>query len=156
MNINFTMFAQAISFAIFIWFTARFVWPPLMKAVEERQKKIADGLAAADKGQQELVHAQSRAQEVLTGAKQQSQELIANAQKRADDMVEQAKSAAKVEGERLLAAARAGIDQEVQQAREALRGQVATLALAGAEQVLMREIDVTKHKEVLDKLSARL
>ncbi len=156
MNINFTMFAQAISFAIFIWFTARFVWPPLMRAVEERQKKIADGLAAADKGQQELVQAQSRAQEVLTGAKLQSQELIANAQKRADDMVEQAKTAAKVEGDRQLAAARANIEQELQQAREALRGQVAALALAGAEQVLMREIDLSKHKEVLDKLGARL
>lgn len=156
MNINFTLVAQAISFAIFIWFTARFVWPPLMKAVEERQKKIADGLAAADKGQQELVQAQSRAQEVLNGAKQQSQELLANAQKRVDEMIEQAKAAAKIEGERQLAVAHASIDQEVQQAREALRGQVAVLALAGAEQVLMREVDLAKHKEVLDKLGARL
>ena len=156
MNLNFTMVAQAISFAIFIWFTARFVWPPLMKAVEERQQKIADGLAAANKGQHELVQAQSRAQEVLNGAKQQSQDLLANAQKRADDMVEQAKLAAKTEGERQLLAARANIDQEVQQARETLRGQVASLALAGAEQVLMREVDVTKHRDVLDKLAARL
>lgn len=156
MNLNFTMVAQAISFAIFIWFTARFVWPPLMKAVEERQQKIADGLAAANKGQHELVQAQSRAQEVLNGAKQQSQDLLANAQKRADDMVEQAKLAAKTEGERQLLAARANIDQEVQQARETLRGQVASLALAGAEQVLMREVDVAKHRDVLDKLAARL
>lgn len=156
MNLNFTMVAQAISFAIFIWFTARFVWPPLMKAVEERQQKIADGLAAANKGQHELVQAQSRAQEVLNGAKQQSQDLLANAQKRADDMVEQAKLAAKTEGERQLLAARANIDQEVQQARETLRGQVASLALAGAEQVLMREVDVAKHRDVLNKLAARL
>jgi F-type H+-transporting ATPase subunit b len=156
MNLNFTMVAQAISFAIFIWFTARFVWPPLMKAVEERQHKIADGLAAADKGQHELVQAQSRAQEVLNGAKQQSQDLIANAQKRADEMIEQAKLAAKTEGERQLLAARATIEQEVGQARETLRGQVASLALAGAEQVLMREVDITKHRDVLDKLSARL
>lgn len=156
MNLNFTMVAQAISFAIFIWFTARFVWPPLMKAVEERQQKIADGLAAANKGQHELVQAQSRAQEVLNGAKQQSQDLLANAQKRADEMVEQAKLAAKTEGERQLLAARANIDQEVQQARETLRGQVASLALAGAEQVLMREVDVAKHRDVLDKLAARL
>ncbi len=156
MNINFTMFAQAISFAIFIWFTAQFVWPPLMKAVEERQKKIADGLAAADKGQQELVQAQSRVQEALSGAKQQSQDLIANAQKRADEMIEQAKVTAKSEGERQIAAAHASIEQEIQQAREALRGQVAALALAGAEQVLMREVDLAKHKEVLDKLGARL
>ncbi len=156
MNINFTMFAQAISFALFIWFTAQFVWPPLMKAVEERQKKIADGLAAADKGQQELVQAQSRVQEALSGARQQSQDLIANAQKRADEMIEQAKVTAKTEGERQIAAAHASIDQEIQQAREALRGEVAALALAGAEQVLMREVDLAKHKEVLDKLGARL
>ncbi len=156
MNINFTMFAQAISFAVFIWFTARFVWPPLMKAVEERQKKIADGLAAADKGQQELVQAQGRAQEVLNGAKQQSQDLLANAQKRVDEMIEQAKASARQEGERQLAAAHAGIEQEIQQARETLRGQVATLALAGAEQILMREVDLEKHREVLDKLGARL
>ena len=156
MNINFTMFAQAISFAIFIWFTAQFVWPPLMRAVEERQKKIADGLAAADKGQQELVQAQSRVQEALNGAKQQSQDLIASAQKRADEMIEQAKGTAKTEGERQIAAAHASIEQEIQQAREALRGQVAALALAGAEQVLMREVDLAKHKEVLDKLGARL
>ena len=156
MNINLTMFAQAVSFAIFIWFTARFVWPPLMKAVEERQKKIAEGLAAADKGQQELVQAQSRVQEVLSGAKQQSQNLLANAQKRVDEMIEQAKTTATVEGERQIAVAHASIEQEIQQARETLRGQVASLALAGAEQVLMREVDLAKHKEVLDKLGARL
>jgi F-type H+-transporting ATPase subunit b len=156
MNINFTLFAQAISFAIFIGFTAIFVWPPLMRAVEARQKKIADGLAAADRGQHELVQAQGRAQEVLNGAKQQSQDLIANAQKRADDMVEQAKVAARAEGERQLAAARATIEQEIQQAREALRGQVAALALTGAEQVLLREVDASRHREVLDRLSERL
>jgi F-type H+-transporting ATPase subunit b len=156
MNINFTLVAQAISFSIFIWFTARFVWPPLMKAVEDRQKKIADGLAAADRGQQTLLQAQGSAQEVVNGAKQQSQDLLANTQKRVDDMIEQAKVAAKVEGERQLAAARATIEQEVQQARESLRGRVAELALAGAEQILMREIDLAKHQEVLQKLSARL
>lgn len=156
MNINFTMFAQAISFTIFIWFTARFVWPPLMRAVEERQKKIADGLAAADKGQQELVQAQRGAQAALDAAKQQSQDLLANAQKRVDEMIEQGKATAKIEGERQLAMAHANIEQEAQQARETLRGQVAALALAGAEQVLMREVDLAKHKEVLDKLGARL
>ncbi|MSR15278.1 MAG: F0F1 ATP synthase subunit B [Gammaproteobacteria bacterium] len=156
MNINFTLVAQAISFSIFIWFTARFVWPPLMKAVEDRQKKIADGLAAADRGQQALLQAQGSAQEVVNGAKQQSQDLLANTQKRVDDMIEQAKVAAKAEGERQLAAARANVEQEVQQARETLRGQVAALALAGAEQILMREIDLAKHQEVLQKLGARL
>jgi F-type H+-transporting ATPase subunit b len=156
MNINFTLISQAVSFAIFIWFTARFVWPPLMKAVEERQKKIADGLAAADQGQQQLAQSQSRAQEVLNGAKQQSQELVANAQKRADEMIEQARTTAKAEGERQIASAQVTIAQEIQQAREALRGQVASLALAGAEQVLMREVDAERHREVLEKLGARL
>jgi F-type H+-transporting ATPase subunit b len=156
MNINLTLVAQFLWFFAFVWFTARFVWPPLMRAVEDRQKKIADGLAAAEKGQQELVSANGRVEELVRGAKAQSQELIANAQKRADEMVEQAKTAAKTEGERQIAAARASIEQEIQQAREQLRGQVAQLAMTGAEQILMREIDPAKHKDVLDKLSARL
>ncbi|MGH7886933.1 MAG: F0F1 ATP synthase subunit B [Candidatus Binatia bacterium] len=156
MNINFTLVAQAISFSIFIWFTARFVWPPLMRAVEDRQRKIADGLAAADRGQSALRQAQDTAQEVLNNAKLQSQDLLANAQKRVDDMIEQAKVTAKTEGERQIAAARANIEQDVQQARETLRGQVAVLALAGAEQILLREVDHAKHKEVLVRLSARL
>lgn len=156
MNINLTLFAQIAWFLAFVWFTARFVWPPLMRAVEDRQKKIADGLAAAEKGQQELVSATGRVDELVRGAKAQSQELVANAQKRADEMIEQAKEAAKAEGERQIAAARASIEQEIQQAREQLRGQVAQLAMTGAEQILMREIDPAKHKDVLDKLSARL
>lgn len=156
MNINLTLVAQFLWFFAFVWFTARFVWPPLMRAVEDRQKKIADGLAAAEKGQQELVSATGKVEELVRGAKAQSQELVANAQKRADEMIEQAKEAAKAEGERQIAAARASIEQEIQQAREQLRGQVAQLAMSGAEQILMREIDPAKHKDVLDKLSARL
>ena len=156
MNINLTLIAQFLWFFAFVWFTARFVWPPLMRAVDERQKKIADGLAAAEKGQQELVSAQGRVDDLLKTAKLQSQELVANAQKRADEMVEAAKESAKVEGERQLAAARASIEQEIQQAREQLRAQVAEIAIAGAEQILMREIDPSRHREVLDKLSARL
>ena len=156
MNINLTLIAQAISFAIFIWFTARFVWPPLMKAVDERQKKIADGLAAAEQGQMELAQAETRVEELLNGAKQQGQEILASAQKRADEIVEQAKSAAKSEGERILTAARAEIDQERYTAREALRGQVATLAVTGAEQILMREVNPAVHKDLLDKLAANL
>ena len=156
MNINLTLIAQFLWFFAFVWFTARFVWPPLMRAVDERQKKIADGLAAAEKGQQELVNAQGRVDDLLKTAKQQSQELVANAQKRADEMVEAAKESAKVEGDRQIAAARASIEQEIQQAREQLRAQVAEIAIAGAEQILMREIDPARHREVLDKLSARL
>lgn len=156
MNINLTLVAQFLWFFAFVWFTARFVWPPLMRAVESRQQKIAEGLAAAEKGQQELISANGKVEELVRGAKAQSQDLVANAQKRADEMIEAAKEAAKVEGERQLAAARASIEQEIQQAREKLRGQVAQLAMAGAEQILMREIDPAKHKDVLDKLSARL
>ena len=156
MNINLTLIAQAISFAIFIWFTARFVWPPLMKAVDERQKKIADGLAAAEQGQMELTQAESRVEELLNGAKQQGQEILASAQKRADEIVEQAKESAKTEGERILTAARAEIDQERYTAREELRGQVATLAVSGAEQILMREVNPAVHKDLLDKLAANL
>ena len=156
MNINLTLIAQALWFAVFVWFTSRFVWPPLMRVIEDRQKRIADGLAAADKGQHNLVQAQGKAQELITGAKHQGQELLANAQKRADEMIEDAKIAAKAEGDRQIAAARASIEQEVQQAREQLRSQVAALAIAGAEQVLLREVDIAKHKEVLDKLGARL
>lgn len=156
MNINLTLISQFLWFFAFVWFTARFVWPPLMRAVETRQKKIADGLAAAEKGQQELISANGKVEELVRGAKAQSQDLVANAQKRADEMIEAAKESAKVEGERQLAAARASIEQEIQQAREQLRGQVAQLAMTGAEQILMREIDPAKHKDVLDKLSARL
>jgi F-type H+-transporting ATPase subunit b len=156
MNINFTLVSQMVWFFAFVWFTSRFVWPPLMRAIDERQQKIAAGLAAAEKGQHELVNAQGRVDELMKSAKLQSQDLVTNAQKRASEMIEEAKATAKVEGERQLAAARASIEQEIQQAREQLRTQVAQLALSGAEQVLLREIDAAKHKDVLDKLSARL
>lgn len=156
MNINLTLIAQFVWFFVFVWFTSRFVWPPLMKAVDERKKKIADGLAAAEKGQQELVSAQGRVDELMKSARLQSQELVASAQKRADEMVEAAKEAARQEGERQIAAARSNIEQEVHQAREELRARVAELAVTGAEQILMREIDAARHREVLDKLSARL
>ena len=156
MNINLTLISQFLWFFAFVWFTARFVWPPLMRAVEDRQKKIADGLAAAERGQQELVSAHGKVEDLVRGAKAQSQDLVANAQKRADEMIEQAKEAAKAEGERQIAAAHASIEQEIQQAREQLRSQVAQLAMTGAEQILMREIDPAKHKDVLEKLSARL
>ncbi len=155
MNINLTLIAQFLWFFAFLWFTSRFVWPPLMRAIDERQKKIAEGLAAAEKGQLELVSAKGRVDELLTGAKQQSQELLANAQKRADEMVEAAKVLAKAEGERQITVARASIEQEIQQAREQLRGQVVQLVMTGAEQILMREIDPAKHQVVLDKLSAQ-
>jgi len=156
MNFNATLIGQIIAFAIFWWFCARFVWPLIIAALEERNARIADGLAAAEKGQRDLADAEQRSKEILQEGKEQSQGFIAQAQKRADELVEESKETARAEGERILAAARAEIEQEKQQAREELRQQTASLALAGAEQILMREVDQAAHKEVLDKLSAGL
>lgn len=156
MNINLTLLGQAISFAIFVWFCVKYVWPPVLAALEERENRIADGLAAAEKGQQDLANAEVRIQEELQKGRDKAQEYISQAQKRADEIVEQAKQSASEEGDRLLAAARSQIDQERNEARESLRGEVASLALAGAEQVLMREVDANAHRDVLDKLTAEL
>ena len=156
MNINLTLLGQAISFAIFVWFCVKYVWPPVLAALEERENRIADGLAAAEKGQQDLANAEIRIEEELQKGREKAQEYINQAQKRADEIVEQAKTTASEEGDRLLAAARSQIDQERNEARESLRGEVASLALAGAEQVLMREVDANAHRDVLDKLTAEL
>ena len=145
MNINLTLFGQAISFAIFVWFCVKYVWPPVLKALEERESRIADGLAAAEKGE-----------EILQEGRDKAQEFVNQSQKRADEIVEQAKQTAADEGERLLLAARAQIDQERNRARESLRLEVAGLALSGAEQIMMREIDIAAHREVLDKLATEI
>lgn len=156
MDINATLLGQAITFAILVWFTMRFVWPPLTKAMEERVRRIAEGLAAAEKGQHDLELAESRAKTILREGKQQAQEAIAHGQKRSDEIIEEAKAQARIEGEKIVAAAHAQGAQEMQVARDALHKEVAQLALIGAEQVLMREVDAVRHREVLDKLSARL
>lgn len=156
MNINWTLVGQAISFAIFVWFCVKYVWPPILAALEERENRIADGLAAAEKGQQDLANAETRIEDILQEGREKAQEFVNQANKRGDEIVEQAKQTAVDEGERLLTAARSLIDQERNEARESLRGQVASLALAGAEQVLMREVDAKAHSEVLDKLTAEL
>jgi F-type H+-transporting ATPase subunit b len=156
MNINLTLLGQAISFSIFVWFCVKYVWPPILAALEERENRIADGLAAAEKGQQDLANAEHRIEETLAEGREKAQEFINQANKRGDEIVEQAKQTAIDEGERLLTAARSLIDQERNEARESLRGEVATLALAGAEQVLMREVDANAHRDVLDKLAAEL
>lgn len=156
MNINLTLIGQAISFAIFVWFCVKYVWPPVLAALEERENRIADGLAAAEKGQQDLANAEVRIEEALQEGRDKAQEFINQANKRGDEIVDQAKQTAIAEGERLLAAARSQIEQERNEARESLRGEVAALALAGAEQVLMREVDVNAHRDVLDKLTAEL
>lgn len=156
MNMNLTLIGQAISFAIFVWFCLKYVWPPILKALEERETRIADGLAAAERGKHELELAESRAVEALREGKDKAQEFIAQAQKRADEIVEAAKQSAREEADRIKAAKMAEIEQERNQARDELRARVAHLAVAGAEQILMREIDENAHREVLDKLAANL
>jgi F-type H+-transporting ATPase subunit b len=155
MNINLTLFAQAATFAIFIWFTAKFVWPPLSRAIEARQKQISEGLAAAERGKQDLEQAAVRAAETLQQAKQQAQEIIGQAETRATQIIEEAKLAAGAEGSRLVAGAKAEIDQEVSRAREMLRSQVATLAVAGAEQILRREVDAKVHADLLATIQSQ-
>ena len=156
MNINFTLIAQAIAFAVLIWFTVKFVWPPLLKAIEARQKEIADGLAAAADGRSALEVAAKKSEVTLTEAKQKASEIIAQAEKRGTQIIEEAKGNAKVEGDRIIAGAKAEIDQEVNRAKEGLRAQVATLAIAGAEKILRKEIDAKAHSELLSKLAAEL
>lgn len=156
MNINFTLVAQAIAFAVLIWFTVKFVWPPLLKAIETRQKEIADGLAAAADGRNALEAAAKKSQVTLTEAKQKASEIIAQAEKRGTQIIEEAKANAKAEGERIIAGAKAEIDQEVNRAKEGLRAQVSTLAIAGAEKILRKEIDAKAHSELLSKLAAEL
>lgn len=156
MNITVTLFAQIIAFALLIWFVNKVMWGPLSGLMEARQKRIADGLAAAEKGKHEQELAEKRAKEVLHEAKQQAAEIIAQSQKRASEIVEEAKGSARTEGERILTAAHAEIDREVNQAREVLRKQLASLAVAGAEKVLKREIDAKAHETLLNDLATQI
>jgi F-type H+-transporting ATPase subunit b len=156
MNINLTLFAQALTFAILIWFTVKFVWPPLLKAMEERTKTIADGLAAAERGRHDLELAAKRSAELIHQAKEKAAEIIFSGEKRASEIVEEAKSNAKLEGDRIIAGAKAEIDQEVFRAKEQLRTQVSAIALAGAGKILGREIDASAHNDLLDKLVAEI
>ena len=156
MNINLTLIAQAISFAIFILLTAKFVWPPLMRAIEERQKHIADGLAAGEQGKQQLEASGKLANEELAKARMRAAEVVAQAEKRGLQMIEEAKASAKVEGDRLIAGAKSEIQQEVSSAKEALREQVAALAISGAEKILQREVNPQAHAELLNQLKREL
>ncbi|MBI3147896.1 MAG: F0F1 ATP synthase subunit B [Betaproteobacteria bacterium] len=156
MNINATLIGQAIWFAFFIWITMKFVWPPLQRAMQERQKQIADGLAAGERAKADLIQAEHKAAAALTEAKGRATEIIALSEKRAAQIVEEAKTAAKGEGERIIASAKAEIEQEVFRAKEALRNQVADLAVAGAGKILMREVDAKAHTELLAQLKREL
>ena len=156
MNINLTLFAQALTFAILIWFTVKFVWPPLLSAIDSRQKTIADGLADAERAKHDLELAAKRSADILREAKEKAGEIVAHGEKRASEIVEQAKIQAKVEGDRIIVGAKAEVDQEVFRAKEQLRTQVSAIALAGAGKILGREIDSKAHNDLLDKLAAEL
>jgi F-type H+-transporting ATPase subunit b len=156
MNINLTLIGQSITFALFVWFCMKFIWPPIVNALDARKKQIADGLAAADRGKHELELAGRRASESLHEAKQKAAEIIAQAEKRSAQIIDEAKNAAKVEGERQFAAAQAEIEQEAFRAREQLRGQVASLVVAGAEKVLRREVDAKAHADLLEAIKNEL
>ena len=155
MNFNATLIGQMITFAVFVWFCMKYIWPPLMAALEERNARISEGLAAAERGKQDLEEAQAKASESLNDAKTQAQEIINQAQKRANEIVDEAKDSARDEAEKIKAAASADIDQQVTAAREQLRKEVSTIALAGAEQILKREVDAKAHSAVLDELVAQ-
>ncbi|RQW84804.1 MAG: F0F1 ATP synthase subunit B [Methylococcus sp.] len=156
MSINATLIGQMITFALLVWFTMKYVWPPIMQALEERKKKIAEGLAAAEKGQHEMDLAEKRAGNLLREAKDQAADIVGLAQKRAGELVEESKVSAKEEGERIVAAARSEIDREVQKAKEGLRQKVADLAIDAAAQILRQEVDRNKHKQIIDNLGQAL
>jgi len=156
MNINLTLIGQSITFALFVWFCMKYVWPPIMAALDERKTKIADGLAAAEKGQHEEELAKHRATEILKQAKDDAGEILAGAQKRASEIVDEAKDTARAEAERIVHSANAEIEQEVNRAREELRGKVVSLAVAGAGKVLKREVDAKANEDLLKDLVSQL
>jgi F-type H+-transporting ATPase subunit b len=156
MNINLTLIGQSITFGLFVWFCYAFIWPPLVGALEKRKKHIADGLAAAERGQHEQELAEKKAAEQLKKAKGQAADIIAQAQKRATEIVDEAKDDARSEADRIKAGANAEIEQEVNRAREHLRKEVVALAIAGAEKVLKREVDAEAHASTLNEMAARL
>ena len=156
MNINFSLFAQAIVFAAFIWFTVRFIWPPLLRAIETRQKTIADGLAAGEQGRKSLEASSRQAEQTVNDARARAADILAQAEKRSAQMIDEARNAAKEESGREKAAAKAEIEQERTRAREQLRDQVASLAIAGAEKILRREVDAKAHGKLLDDIKRQL
>jgi len=156
MNINLTLIGQLISFVVFVWFTMKYVWTPIMDALEQRRKEIADGLAAAERGQHEQELAKERAIGSLKDAKAQAAEIVSQAHKRATEIVEESKADAKVEGEKILIAAKAEIDQELNRTREDLREKVASLVIAGAESILRKEINADVHKDVVENIAGQI
>ena len=156
MNLNLTLVAQAITFSAFIWFTVKFVWPHMLRAIETRQKTIADGLAAAEQGRRSLETSTRQADDAIREARGRAAEIVAQAEKRATQLIDEARNAAKEEGTREKTAAKAEIAQEVTRAREQLRDRVASLAVAGAEKILRREVDAKAHAQLLDEIKRQL
>ncbi len=156
MNINATLIGQAIAFLIFIGFCMKYVWPPIIQALDERKKKIADGLAAAERGKHEQELAERRAQQVIHEAKEQANEIITQAQRRGNEIVDESKDNARIEGERILISAQTEIKQEANRARDELRSQVGSVAIAGAAKILSREIDDKAHTDLLEELVGRI
>ena len=156
MNINATLFAQLIVFFILVWFTMKFVWPPIAKALDERADKIAEGLAAAERGKSDFEQAEKKVAELMGQGRDQVAEMVTNAEKRAAQIVEEAKGQASTEAARITAQAKADVEQEANRAREALRDQVAVLAVKGAESILRREVDVQQHAQILSTLKQEL
>lgn len=156
MNMNATLLGQAISFALFVWFCMKYVWPPILDAIEERQKKIADGLAAAERAEKDLDLAQANASEQMKEAKRTATEIIEQANKRKEQILEEAREDAQAERQKILSQAEAQIEAERSRARDELRKQVATLAIAGAEKILERTIDKDAQKDILENITAKL
>lgn len=156
MNFNLTLVAQAVTFALFIWFTVAVVWPYMLRAIETRQKTIADGLAEAERGRSSLADAQKQTEALLTEARARAQEIVSQAERQAAQRIEESKAAARTEADRIAASAQAALQQEVQSAKQQLREQVAQLAVSGAEKILQREVDAKAHAAMLDQLKAQL
>jgi F-type H+-transporting ATPase subunit b len=156
MNINITLVTQMIAFAVFVYFCMRYVWPPIVKALDERTSKIAEGLAAAERGQQEQELGQQRALELMKEAKTNASDIVGQAQKRYNDILDEAKRDAQAEAERIKTAAHAEIEQETNRAREELRERMAALAIAAAEKILQKEIDADAHKAIVDSFAKQI
>lgn len=156
MDINLTLIGQTIAMIVFVWFCMKFIWPPILNAIEERQAKIEEGLAAADMSAQKLEEAKAEAEEIVSDARKQATSILDQAHARANEIVAEGKSDGVKERDRQLAAAKAEIDAEANRAREELRGQVSAVALAGAEKILNREIDAKEHEDILGKLAQEL
>ena len=156
MDFNLTLIGQTVAMIVFVWFCMKFIWPPVMKAIEQRRKEIADGIAAGEKGQKELADARHGSEAILADARQKAVQVVDLAHKRGNDLVAEAKTTATAEGQRLVSQAKGEIANEQNRARDSLRKEVAALALAGAEKVLSREVDAKAHAQLLEELAAEL